>query len=162
MPREALTRYLFSSAYDRMSKTEHEAKLVVEGVMCLCVDAAKTQSRPMKLRRPASRIYESLMIVPRIFDEAVLMTNAEIRDFTHTAGANVASGLVELQCFGLIDRSGAKFTQKVRLCTPDWLVNYRNARSDKFGNEVANKGPRMSFAQALRVWTDFTATLDDR
>jgi hypothetical protein len=160
--REALTRYLFSTDYDRMSKTEHDAKIVVGNVMCRCFEAAKTQAGPMKLRRASSKIYESLMIVPHIFDEAVLITNAEIRDFTRVADASVASGLVELQSYRLIDRSGAKLTQKIRLFTPDWLVNYRDGHDDKFGCDIANKEPRMTFAQALPIWTAFTATLDDR
>jgi hypothetical protein len=160
--RETLTRYLFSTAHDQMSKTEHHAMMVVRSVMCRCLDAAKNQARPMKLRRATSKIYESLMIVPHIFNEAVLITNAEIRDFARVAGSNVASGLVELQAYGLIDRSGAKLTQRICLFTPDWLVNYRDAHDDKFGRDIANKGPRMTFAQALPIWTAFTATLDDR
>jgi hypothetical protein len=159
MARETLNMLIYTNTYDLMSDDEKNAKWEVAGLALSCFVAAKSRPLPMKLSRSAATIYENLIIVPGIFDGTVSITNTEIAEMASLSSGTVAVGLAQLQDFGLIDRTGAKLSQKVGLLTPDWALDYHEARSHIVWHDSENEGPRMTFAQALQIWTAFTAKL---
>jgi hypothetical protein len=159
MAREALNMLIYSNTYDLMSDDENEAKWEVAGLGLSCFVAAKSRALPMKLSRSAATIYESLIIVPGIFDETVSITNTEIAEIASLSSGTVAVGLAQLQDFGMIERKGAKLSQKVQLLTPKWALDYHEARSHIVWHDSESEDKRMTFAQALPIWTAFTAKL---